>query len=213
MKLPASVIREIRALGDRGDAAGLAEIIPDPGAASSRKLRHAVLTQLGRIGDQECIPALAQLAADPEDFTIRFEAVKQLSRFRGSAAARDVLHKSLTDPDSRVRGVAAQGLADLGTDASLPALVSALEDPAAIVRDRACLALGAIGSPAAVPAVAPLLSDEQRTVRLGAADALARIGGAGAAKALEGAAAHARFPRRNVLMRQAEEARGRTHAE
>lgn len=89
---------------------------------------------------------------------------------RGAAAA---LARSLADPDTAVRKLAAQGLALAGA-AALEPLIEALQQPSPCARTYAAALLGRLGAAGAgaLPALLEALRDPEPAVRWSAAQAL-----------------------------------------
>ena len=91
----------------------------------------------------------------------------------------EALTIALTDADSRVRGLSAQAVGYIGSDASsaVPALIALLVNRDEGSRNSACLGLAGIGpnSRAALPALRQALSDPSPDVRFFAARAIDKI--------------------------------------
>lgn len=90
----------------------------------------------------------------------------------------------ISDPDARLRAVAARSIAVLGFEGSAESLITLLHDPKAEVRWTAADALGPLGDTSAVPALAKALADKDARVRESAARALSYLPAQSAANAL-----------------------------
>jgi HEAT repeat protein len=83
------------------------------------------------------------------------------------------LARTLADPSSSVRGIAAHALGQIGSRDATAALFAALEDTSAHVRATAAYALARIGDRAAIPKLeAQLQKDPDFTSRKAAQEAL-----------------------------------------
>jgi HEAT repeat protein len=129
--------------------------------ATQRAILVPLLAErFGRVGvDPEVLAMwirLAHLVQDPAlgpavlrhelhpDGLVRLSVVRYLEdRFLPDTTDR--LARALSDPDERVRGAAARGLATLGDTWAIPALATALADRNWWVRFRAALALAMLG--------------------------------------------------------------------
>lgn len=90
-------------------------------------------------------------------------------------AVTELVRLLQTDASGQVRASSCVGLADLGADTALPALIVAVEDDDAFVRQMALSALGEIGDPRARGRVERALSDERPELRYQAVIAFARL--------------------------------------
>lgn len=109
---------------------------------------------------------------------MRESAVRDLVRHADEARDDVVraLERALRDDDAPpVRSAAALGLADIGGNEALPALLVAMEDPDVHVRQMAITALGEIGDSRATERLRRALGDQRSEVRFQAVIAFARV--------------------------------------
>jgi HEAT repeat protein len=121
----------------------LVEALHDPEVQVRANAAHA-LSRLESLPD-EAVPLLTECAADPND-GLRLNAVVAL-RGGAPAAAGDVLHRLIEDPNSRIRLIAAGAvLAREPADAPAAGVVSAaLSDPALRLRKVAVDVIASLG--------------------------------------------------------------------
>ncbi|MGL4423149.1 MAG: HEAT repeat domain-containing protein [Gemmataceae bacterium] len=148
----------------------------DLGSTDSNRA-SAALEKLAT-GKEEAVPVLSETlsALNPE---VRWRAVEALGRIGAPAASTEAkLLPLLADPDSRVRTVVAQSLAEISTDmpGAVAALVKALPNVEAI---RGLAKFGPKAN-AAIPQLIPLTKHEDRIVRWNAIRTLGKIGPAAA---------------------------------
>lgn len=129
-------------------------------------------------------PALPRtLAASLRDVAakqpaVRESAVRDLVKHADEAREEVVraLERALRDDDApSVRSAAALGLADVGGNEALPALLVAMEDADVHVRQMAITALGEIGDCRATERLRRALADQRAEVRFQAVIAFARV--------------------------------------
>lgn len=149
--------------------------------APSAEVRAGAILILPSFGPPAVAPIAHVLAHDP-DPQVRFQAAGALLQMGPVAKdAVPALVRALGDPgDSTapVSFVVMMGLARVGPDVVIPALVPALQDSNASVRQGAAFVLGQIGPAAkdAVLALVQTLVDPNPFVRSMAASALGQIG-------------------------------------
>ncbi len=97
-------------------------------------------------------------------------------RFAYEVGIGHKLHRDLSKRRARVRSAAAEGLAQLGHDASVPYLLPALQDRSESVRINAAHALSRIGDEESIPAVLAALIDDLEWAQNRMADALIEFG-------------------------------------
>ncbi|MRG96923.1 HEAT repeat domain-containing protein [Polyangium spumosum] len=109
--------------------------------------------------------------------SVRADAVRDLVRHAEDARSQVVraLERALSDEAATVRSAAALGLADVGANEALPALLVAIEDDDVHVRQMALTALGEIGDCRAAQRLARALEDARAEVRFQAVIAYARV--------------------------------------
>jgi HEAT repeat protein len=166
--------------------------------------RSDAARRLGRIGDPEVVPELAQLLRDPEE-EVREAALFALGRIGTKEAleymfgalgsgdrwsqekvaeaieeagdeSRQVLAGLLKDESPLRRAFAAEVLGGVGGEEEAARLVEALQDGEKDVRARAADSLGRMRSRRARPALLSALEDPAWEVRAQAVKALGRIG-------------------------------------
>lgn len=119
------------------------------------KIRSAIVTALGAIGDQAAVPLL-QTSLRDRDSRVRANAVESLEGLLGEAAG-SMLRPMLADPDNRTRSNAAKALFRIGDVAVLGDLENMLQDKEPATRISAAYALGQIGLALKELEVSPLL--------------------------------------------------------
>ena len=149
--------------------------------APQHKIREGAATVLGRLRDQQAVPALCAGLGDraPE---VRIAVAASLAQIADPAALPALVHV-LAQVDHRTRQAAADALVTFGAVA-VPVLIGALADSNRLVRGAAAYSLGRIGDSNAVAVLGEALADSGRWVRLAAARALGRIGSRRAAASL-----------------------------
>jgi HEAT repeat protein len=110
------------------------------------------------------------------DASVRYWAVKLLSRYRTLTSLPLELAPLGGDEDAAVRAAVAETLGSLGGPAAISITVELLADEIPFVRGHAARALGAQGRPALAALVAELLLDEDWWVRAGSKRALEQLG-------------------------------------
>jgi HEAT repeat protein len=202
---------DITRIGAEGDSDALREILEARDVVASAKLRHRLLTQLGRRRDAASAEALGALLTRDPDAVIRLEAARLLGQAARHNASSFLQRAALDDSNARVRLESIESTLKL-EDLSEATLLEGLSDEHWAVREVACRGLGVLRSEAAVASLAERLRDSHRLVRHAAGRALAEIPHVGAAEALELAAVGAGPINRRVLLNQAEKARHRPGA-
>ncbi len=156
---------------------GLARDAADPA------LRRAAIEALGRIGDQDALPLLAEVvsAFDGERSASAATAMAQLG---ARDKAWELCAAKLADADAEVRTAALATAANLGSPSSVSALAGRLADKSAPRGERALAAraLGAVaagGSSEAAKALGAALLDGDAAIRAAALAAFVRAGQGG----------------------------------
>ena len=150
-------------------------------------VREWSIDALSRIGLPEDVPRVVAALDDP--FRRVQEAAAQGLVAMDAVAARDAFIERLSEGDAMQRTIAAQGLADLGDTAAVPALVAQLGDErlAAGLRGVVAQSLSRLGDVRAVEPLAALAgdSDADTQLRRTAVEALAGIDGEATVRALQ----------------------------
>lgn len=169
--------------GAKAQVRRLFQVADDP------EMRRYLALVLGRTGDREALPLLAD-AVDDEDDRTRIYALWALG-ILGDPQAREPLIKALSDQDPGIRKTAAFALGELGDRSVAPSLLPLLDDAATDVRWNAALSLARLGSDAGVPVLESMLDrrllaqvpditrEQQEEAMLGAIRALASLGATG----------------------------------
>ncbi|MGE0455178.1 MAG: HEAT repeat domain-containing protein [Vicinamibacteria bacterium] len=127
--------------------------------ADDPRVRRYLALALGRLGDRQAVPALAEVlresGPDSDSETVIF-AAWALGAL-GDPAATPELARAAASGDAGVRKAAVHALGALPGEAAAAALRPALEDAALDVRWNAALALGRRRDPAALPLLAGML--------------------------------------------------------
>lgn len=202
-------IEDVRELAQAKNVDGLAEVVGGPGPAPSRTVRHAVFTELSRLGSDAAVDVVGHMLVHDPDPTLRASIGRWCWKSRETRCA-GALRSALADSDPRVAAQSVRALGVVGGEVDLPALREALTVDDPTIRSFAAGALQQLDDGEAVSQLARLLSDHDRGVREAAARALAEIGGDKAALALREASNRAGFINRFVLKSQARKAASST---
>lgn len=122
---------------------------------TDRGVKLSLLQTLGRLGDDEALPALLLALKDREPLVCE-EAALALSRYNSEAAYEALLASLRQNDDDRswsARRYAAEALGRLSDPRAVPALIEALRDDNPLVRPAVALALGRLGDKEAVAAL------------------------------------------------------------
>ena len=160
------------ALGDIGDAKGIAPLISAMTHSEYSGVRWKAAEALSKIGDP-AVGLLIPLLQHPDD-DIRWQAAIALGEI-GNPDAIEPLIALMRDGERYVRSRAANALGLIGKPA-VPRLIAALNDGAVPVRCGAAAALGQTGDPDIIEPLIGALADPETEVRVEAASALAAIG-------------------------------------
>lgn len=135
--------------------------------------RMASTTNLGRLGDEESVPALVGLLNDPQ------AGVREMALFSlgilGEKSVIDPVLNSLNDYDADVRYRALVALSDLGYSQLEDVLIRCMDDDAYGVREQALSQLRSIGTVKCVPAVLRALLEREIEMQEMAEEALDRL--------------------------------------
>ena len=180
----AALVQELRQFEAGLPAMGRSDGVPD----LVEERRYRVYKELWILG-LAAIPALSDGLAD-RDVQVRRSVALFLNFSAGTwnksmtpplnirGCLRSLI-AALKDPDERVRGLSAQAIGSIGSDASsaVPSLVALLASPSEGSRNSALIGLAGIGPAArdALPAVREALSDPSDNVRRFAQRAITMI--------------------------------------
>ncbi|MFB6122826.1 MAG: HEAT repeat domain-containing protein [Haloferacaceae archaeon] len=132
-------------------------------SADRPELRMASANALGRLGDEDAVPALVESLTDP-DPRVRERVARACGKL-GDPRAVDALRERVDGDERRVRQAAADALAAIGSKRALAALLDRVEDDSPEVRYVAASALGDYGGPKPIDALVETLGDENDAVR------------------------------------------------
>ncbi|MBV0924292.1 HEAT repeat domain-containing protein [Halomicroarcula limicola] len=132
-------------------------------SADVPELRMAAANGLGRLGQADTVPQLAERFDDP-DPRVRARAARSAGKI-GDSRAAGPLESLLTDPKSAVRREAAEALGNVGNRQALQALLPMYEDDDERVRRIAVGAFGNFENGRPVDYLVEALSDESGAVR------------------------------------------------
>jgi len=142
-------------------------LLRDPEA----RVRLQAVKALGKIGDKESAPQLAELLASDTDASVRREAADILGQLKASAGAASLV-KALSDSNADVQGEAIASLGEIGAREAVPDLRALYDGDPGPHRLRLILALKTLGDDAPFRAEVDRLSH----IALGGAEEKARIG-------------------------------------
>ncbi|MCI0587162.1 MAG: HEAT repeat domain-containing protein [Planctomycetes bacterium] len=117
------------ALGNLRDARAvpaLLQVLEEPGADASGRIRLAALRGLAAIGEPSSTPAVAKVLREDPDRGLRMGAANALGSLRGEEAAA-ALVSALRDGEVQVRWNAALSLAAIGRREGIPQLLEMLD--------------------------------------------------------------------------------------
>ncbi|MBX0295518.1 HEAT repeat domain-containing protein [Haloarcula nitratireducens] len=132
-------------------------------SADVPELRMAAANGLGRLGQADTVPQLAE-RFDDADPRVRARAARSAGKI-GDSRATGPLESLLTDPKGAVRREAAEALGNVGNRQALQALLPMYEDDDERVRRIAVGAFGNFGNGRPVGYLVEALSDESAAVR------------------------------------------------
>jgi HEAT repeat protein/Flp pilus assembly protein TadD len=107
------------------------------------KIRSAIISALGCIGDKSALKTVTQAIADL-DSRVRANAVESLEKILGAESA-PLIYPLLKDTDNRTRANAAKALFSNGDTSVLPTLETMLQEAEISTKISAAYALGQIG--------------------------------------------------------------------
>lgn len=132
-----------------------------------------VVRVIGRIGDLEVGPALAELLFSVTDLEINLALIESIGQVGGPLAVRP-LRKIFLSDDWRIRAKTATALGDIGDPSVNPILVTGLSDPSWWTRRNSAAALARL--PNGIDFLYDALTSPDEFARDAAAEALADIG-------------------------------------
>jgi len=137
--------------------------------------RRLLIGSLGEKGDPASEKLLLELASGGSKAE-RLAAAEALLSYRSEATARFFLEEASTDPDYRVRALAATALGELGTPDAVELLRRLTHDARSIVRRRAIQAMARSGGEAATLTLGAIIRDgEERSAGIAARE-LGKVG-------------------------------------
>jgi HEAT repeat protein len=150
---------------------------------ADESVRRAALEQVPFLAEEGAV-AILERALDRDTPRARAAAAGALGKVAG-AAAREALHRAVTDSDTWVRYFAARSLAQHRHEPDLDVLAKlAAADPAPYVRIAALDAIGAIDGPRAAALLAVYAEDEDSSISAAAIAALGHVADAEALQCL-----------------------------
>ena len=163
-------IAAIEALGRIGGVRAIAILAP-LAEHDDLDLARAALTALGNIGHPQALGVLLSVIRSPDSLR-REDAVRALGERGGSAALRELLRVADADQDHKVRRLATQSLAQLGTPEAIGGLLELCVQP-----DRREDCIGALAklNAARFSLLVPGLKHSRPEVRRAAVEVLARL--------------------------------------
>ncbi len=138
----------------------------------SKSKRSGAARRLGRIGDPEAVPVLAELLRDPKE-EVREAALFALVRI-GTREALEAMIDALDSGDRWSQEKVAEAMEEAG-DESRHVLVGLLEDDNPLHRAFAAEVMGGIGGEEEAARLVDALTDDEMDVRARAADSLGRM--------------------------------------
>ncbi|MBK7991933.1 MAG: HEAT repeat domain-containing protein [Blastocatellia bacterium] len=151
--------------------------------SEDRRIRRKAAEDLGRLGDEQTIPALVFTLKDPDQF-VSAAAALALGEIKDKRAI-DPLIEILRSSNIETRGAAAVALGRIGDNRAITSLLPLLNDIEAYPRSSAISALGRIGDSSVINSLTNILvKDADAQVRTAVAEALGRIGDKKAAEPL-----------------------------
>lgn len=138
-------LRRIDSLEANRNVAGLIAELANQTGSGRNAIRGDAALALGRLGEPQAAPYLAELARSDADQVVRMEALWALGRLPGRVKGRSFT-QGLEDPAPIVRMVAAEGLGNLREPSAISHLRRVLDsDPDKYVRLSAAEALVDLG--------------------------------------------------------------------
>lgn len=170
------------ALGQLGAREAVGPLIAQSGALSP-KVRAAVASALGEIGDPAAIEALSERVRTDTAWEVRLAAIMALGRLRDERVLPALIFALQHEKGKAGQEAVENTLVSLGAPA-VKALIDLLDGESPEGRQAACNTLGRLGDRAAIPALRRELAGKRKALSVAAADALGRIGGDEASRAL-----------------------------
>lgn len=165
----------IKEMERSGDVRALIDTLDVPAVKEAGRLRHAVVSALGRIGSNEAVAVVVDLLlSDPEE-SVRRAAARALGQL-GDTSALPALRLALADESKRVQLWAVRSIGLLRGRESIDQLVEMLDSPDWGFRSYAAGALGEIGDQRATEPLLRHIQDPKGTVQIGVLSALRKLG-------------------------------------
>ncbi|MBD3868814.1 MAG: HEAT repeat domain-containing protein [Acidobacteria bacterium] len=136
---------------------GVGKILDRIGIPEEINRRLALVWALGKSGDPDALPVLAQLAEDNNP-DVRSAVAGALGKIDDPRSV-EILGMLVNNPEPRVRAAATNGIGHLKATEMLPVLLECTDEPSSFVLGRLAVALGLMGGE---PVLAGLNKIEQR---------------------------------------------------
>lgn len=163
--LGSAELRRIDSLEANRNVAGLIAELTNQAGSGHQAIRGDAALALGRVGNSQALPYLAELARGDPDEVVRMEALWALGKIGGRSEVQSFI-VGLEDPAPIVRMVAAEGLGHIHDASAIPKLRSVLDsDPDRYVRVRAAESLVELGDREVLPRIPAILQDVPWRVR------------------------------------------------
>ena len=166
LKSPALRRDTVQALGDIGDKAALALLLPELDAEADKAVKAEIVKAIGKVGEKDAVPRLAALLKQPEEggTEVTYAALGALARIaeKGTAdqALGDVFRQNLASTDPQVRMLSARGLSSIKNPQTGDRLIELLKkDPLDEVRIEAIAALRKLSNANLPQALIAILKD------------------------------------------------------
>ncbi len=177
-------------LASLADGEALEALLGRLHAEALPEVRSALLKALGRLRDEQALPAVLGEISSPHE-NVAAAAATALARIAGKAplepAQRTKAVEALVGRYDAIDPTAGNGVAlrealltamgAVGDESVMPVLEGAIKDPAAKVRLAAVVSLARVGKADAAGPLAALTADDDRGVRQAAIAALGAVGG------------------------------------
>ncbi len=174
---PALLARCIRSIGELGDSASTASVIPYLDLSQPWVVRGTAATAIGLLKSEKgAQPLSTTLAGDPEP-SVRAQAAEAMGRLRSPATQEDLANALLFDKFPTVRHHAAEALASFGHgEAVHAAFARGIRDEDRRVRLMSLTGLVTRARKEDMIPLADLLTDESSVIRDLAHDVLGKLG-------------------------------------
>lgn len=166
-----SVIKKLQYLGNNEE---VKEILVEMLSDRSEKVRAAIVSALGLVGDDNLIRRLTSVLND-SDSRVRANVVEALEKVGDTSNIRWILLRYVNDPNNRVRANVLKALWKIGYKNIKKPLEDMLKSPNEWMRASAVWAVGEMGDESQIDRLEIALRDKSENVRYNAVKAIGKF--------------------------------------